>query len=51
MDIYGVKYFVVDNSTYVSTNSIFYTGTNAYLVRFFENSPGIEEFLNDSLVI
>ncbi|MEM3455336.1 MAG: hypothetical protein QXT72_02110 [Candidatus Micrarchaeia archaeon] len=51
MDIYGVRYFVVDNSSYVSTNSIFYTGTNAYLVRFFENSPGIKEFLNNSPII
>jgi len=48
MDIYGVRYFVVDNTSYVNKNPILPFLTNTEVVNFFENSPGIKLFWNDS---
>ncbi|MGC8861030.1 MAG: hypothetical protein ACP5QH_07520 [Thermoplasmata archaeon] len=48
MDIYGIRYFVIDNYSYLNKNPLLPQLTNSQLVEFFENSPGIKIFLNDS---
>ncbi|MGC8621968.1 MAG: hypothetical protein ACP5U0_08655, partial [Caldisphaera sp.] len=48
MDIYGVRYFVIDNYSYLNKSPLLPNLTNSELTEFFENSPGIKIFYEHS---
>ena len=48
MDTYGVRYIVVDNTSYTGVSPLAVGMTNAQVARFLEESPGIVLAINDS---
>jgi hypothetical protein len=48
MDAYGVRYIVVDNTSYSEVSPLAVGMTNAQVARFLEGSPGIVLAINDS---